>query len=504
MSDSPISSSPASTSDRETSRGHVVAREGQPWLLPLITQLHFYIGLFVGPLLLVAALSGIVYALTPQLEDIIYRDALYTDRSGPAMPLSEQIAIAQKVMGPQARVEAIRPAPEPGTTTRVMFGDDTLGPSEHHAVFIDPVSGEVRASLNVYGTSGVLPLRSVLDRFHRGLLLGDFGRLYSELAASWLWILAVGGLVLWWRRRLRGGTSSIATSPQIPHPHRLRRWHGTLGACAFLGVLFFSITGLTWSQYAGSNIGVLRAHYGWGTPSVSTDLPATTQDSFAAGTMRDALSRTPDPGSQGDEHAHHHAADAEASAQAAASVNLAMFDDVLNVARVAGIEAGKVEIRPPATDGKAWTVTEIDRSWPTQVDAVSIDPRNMSVVDQTDFATFPLAAKLTRWGIDAHMGALFGLPNQLLLVGMATCLTVMVIWGYMMWWRRRPTRMRGAGSPPGTLQLLRRASWPGLVCLLAIAIALGFFLPVMGISLVGFLALDCILQWRHRNTYAGS
>lgn len=47
--------------------------------IQLLKRLHFYIGLFVGPFLLVAALSGIVYALTPQLEDYLYADALHTD-----------------------------------------------------------------------------------------------------------------------------------------------------------------------------------------------------------------------------------------------------------------------------------------------------------------------------------------------------------------------------------------------------------------------------------------
>ncbi len=29
------------------------------------------------------------------------------------------------------------------------------------------------------------------------LLLGDSGRLYSELAASWMWVAALGGIALW-------------------------------------------------------------------------------------------------------------------------------------------------------------------------------------------------------------------------------------------------------------------------------------------------------------------
>ena len=48
------------------------------------------------------------------------------------------------------------------------------------------------------------------------------------------------------------------------------------------------------------------------------------------------------------------------------------FDEVLQAARKAGLEAGKLEIRPPSASGRAWTVNEIfDRSWPTQVDAGS-------------------------------------------------------------------------------------------------------------------------------------
>jgi uncharacterized iron-regulated membrane protein len=31
------------------------------------------------------------------------------------------------------------------------------------------------------------------------------GRLYTELAASWLWVLVLGGLVLWWQRLRRSG-----------------------------------------------------------------------------------------------------------------------------------------------------------------------------------------------------------------------------------------------------------------------------------------------------------
>ncbi|NGM87195.1 PepSY domain-containing protein [Parapusillimonas sp. SGNA-6] len=437
------------------------------WLLPLIMRLHFFLGVAVGPFLLVAALSGIVYALTPQIEEALYRHELHAPVQGAALPLARQIEAARTVVGQDASVMAVRPAPKPGDTTRVMFRGPDMGPSESRAIFVDPTTAEIRGDLGVYGTSGVLPVRSWLDQFHRGLKLGDIGRLYSELAASWLWIIALGGVVLWARARRRRASAASRKS--------LRHWHGALGLWVLVGLLFFSATGLTWSQWAGGNISVLRARYGWGTPTVATTLPGAAHDAVLS------------------EHAHHHGA----AAAPGSVVDPVLFDAVLQVARAAGIDAGKIEIRPPAAPGKAWTVTEIDRSWPTQVDAVSIDPRNMAVLDRTRFDEFPLAAKLTRWGIDAHMGSLFGLANQLVLVAFASGLVVMVVLGYAMWWRRRPTRSAALSSLSRVGHALRRAPPASLLCLIVAVGLVGWFLPVMGGSLILFVLVDVGMHaWR--------
>ena len=137
------------------------------------------------------------------------------------------------------------------------------------------------------------------------------------------------------------------------------------------------------------------------------------------------------------------------------------FDPVLLAARAAGLDAGKLEIRPPSGAGRAWTVNEIDRSWPTRVDAVAIDGATMQIVDRTHFSDFPLMAKLTRWGVDFHMGILFGLANQLLLIAFGIALCVMIAVGYRLWWIRRPARA-AAVFPQSTYRTehLDRASFP--------------------------------------------
>lgn len=427
-------------------------------LLALLVRLHFYVGLLVGPFIFIAALSGVVYALTPQLEDRLYAEQLYTDSTGTPQSLARQIEVAQAHIGEAATLSAVRPAPESGTTTRVMFTSPELGESESRAVFIDPVTAEIRGDLLVYGTSGVLPLRTWLDQFHRSLLLGEPGRLYSELAASWLWVAALGGFALWYIRRQR--------TPGAVRSKGLRHWHATLGLCLLIGLLFFSATGLTWSRWAGDNIGVARAALGMSTPSVSTALDG--EAVKAAG-----------------EHAHH----TGMAMPVARTAEPQMFDSVLRAAREGGIDAGKVEIMPAAGPNRAWTVTEIDRSWPTQVDAVAVDPRTLSIIDRTDFSTFPIAAKLTRWGIDAHMGSLFGLANQLLLAVTALGLATLVALGYLMWWRRRAVARRVS-----VLQALGALSPRALGTTLVLALLFGICLPVLGASLLIFLIVEALLD----------
>ncbi|MCP2003433.1 putative iron-regulated membrane protein [Buttiauxella sp. JUb87] len=439
-------------------------------LLTLLRRLHFYIGLFVGPFIFVAALTGTLYVLTPQIENALYHQALRTQDTGENQPLSQQIAAARKFIGEDATIYAVRPAPETGDSTRVQFVDSALGESESRAIFVSPATLAIQGDLTVYGTSGVLPLRTWIDQLHRSLLLGDIGRIYSELAASWLWIAALGGVVLWLTSRPKRKLK-VRKTPQ----RSARHWHITLGATLLLGLLFFSATGLTWSQWAGGNIDKMRSSLGWMTPQVNTAL-------------------TPQTGHPHiDSHAEHHAM---MKGMVMPETDDSNWDEVLRAARAAGIESNKVEIRAPRSADKAWTVTEIDRAWPTHVDSAAIDPNGFKVIDRTYFADFPMVAKLTRWGIDAHMGVLFGLPNQLLLAAFGFGLCGMIVLGYRMWWLRRP--VISASNPAQTLS----ESWLALPIIwrsavLLIALLFSFALPVMGVSLLLFVATDIARWWRH-------
>ena len=437
----------------------------------LVLRLHFYAGLLVGPFILVATVTGLLYVLTPQLESLLYAEQLRVPPTAQQLPLADQVRAAVAT-NPGGELAAVRPAPEPGATTRVLFDDASLGEAERRTVFVDPGTGAVTGSLVTYGTSGVLPFRMTIDQLHRNLLLGEPGRLYSELAASWLWVVALGGLALWvarWRARRAAVRDLLRPEPGATGRGRVRSRHGSLGVWLLLGALFLSATGLTWSAYAGENVSALRAALGWSTPSLEVGGHA----GHGGGPVAAVDPVQVDP----------------------AQVDPAQFDTVLARARAAGIDAGLIEIARPAEHGAAWTVTEIERSWPTEVDAVAIDGDTGAVVDQVRFADYPLVAKLARWGIDAHMGVLFGVPNQLVLVAFGLGLITLIVLGYRMWWQRRPTR--GGGWRLVPRGRLRNAAWPVAVVAVLLAVGLGWFAPLLGVSLLAFLVIDAALGRRN-------
>ncbi len=76
--------------------------------LNLLRRLHFYIGLFIGPFIFVAALTGTLYVATPQLENWLYRDALYGTLTGEKQPLSAQITVATEAIQGNLRLHAVR------------------------------------------------------------------------------------------------------------------------------------------------------------------------------------------------------------------------------------------------------------------------------------------------------------------------------------------------------------------------------------------------------------
>lgn len=434
---------------------------------PLLRRLHFYVGVFVAPFLVVAALTGLAYTITPQLDRIAYHDQFHVAQVGTGtVPLADQVATAREIV-PDGTVVTVAPPAEPDATTKVVFAVPGLG-EKNRTVYVDPYTGQIRGQLTTW--FGSTPITTWLDDLHRHLHLGEPGRLYAELAASWLWVLVLGGIVLWWRRQRGSRRVRRMLRPErsAAGVRRTRGRHAATGVWIAVFLLILSATGLTWSTHAGARFDIVQEAL-----DANSVVPNTALTGGA-----------PSAGGGGD-HAGH------GGGGGATPAEVSEVDTVLAAARTAGLD-GPVDITPAAEAGQAWTVTQVDNVWPVRRDAIAVDPATGTVTDHVRFADQPLLAQLSSLGVQAHMGILFGPLNQIVLALTAVGLLAMIAWAYRMWWQRRPTRAdrRGpVGAPParGTWRHLPRGLLIGGI---PAVVALCWALPLLGWSLLTFLVID--------------
>lgn len=454
---------------------------------PLLRRLHFYVGVLVAPFLVVAALTGLAYTIAPQLDQIAYGDQLHVAAVGTStVPLAEQVAAAREVV-PDGTVVTVAVPDAPDATTKVVFAVPDLTDDRNRTVYVDPYTGQTRGQLTTW--FGSTPVTTWLDDLHRHLHLGEPGRLYTELAASWLWVLVLGGVVLWWRRQRGRRRVRRMMRPELSAAgvRRTRGWHASTGVWIGIVLLVLSATGLTWSTYAGARFDLVQEAFN--AVSVAPDTTLAAGPSTGGGSA-----------GEGDHSGHTGGGDTTEDTSNGAVSDV---DTVLAAARGAGLD-GPVEITPAAEAGQAWTVAQVDNVWPVRYDAVAVDPGTGAVTDHVRWADQPLLTQLSKLGVQAHMAVLFGPVNQLVLAMTAIGLLAMIVWGYRMWWQRRPTRVdrrRPVGDPParGAWRHLPRGLLVGGILVVA---ALCWAIPLLGWSLLAFLVVDAVAGVVHRRRAA--
>lgn len=432
----------------------------------IIRRVHTLAGLFIAPLILVAAFSGFFYALAPTIETWVYKSELTATSSNPAQPVAKQIEAAKRIH-PDLDVAKVQIPDEEGKTTRVLFTDPSLSSESYsRAVFVDPGDLHITGELTQYGSAASLPFRAWLSEGHRSLWLGEPGRIYSETAATWLGPMAVTGVAMWWFMRKQKNPRK----PKKKSRRQAMQRHTLIGLIAAPGLVFLCVSGLTWSHFAGDNIATVREELNWMAPEPNTNISG--EQSAQIG---------------GSGHAGHGEHAGHAGHSGNAEVDLAQADTALQVGRNEGL-TGTLQLAPPSETGQAWTVSEPRQAYKMHNDAITVNGDNGDVIDRLPFSSWPIAAQLTSWIIQLHMGTLFGLVSQIALALLALGIGALVIYGYIMWWRRRGGKNNGARVD------LRELTWKHWVVLGILLGGYSVIAPLFAVSgailFVIALALD--------------
>ena len=351
-----------------------------------------------------------------------------------------------------------------------------------HIVAVDPADATV---VGQYLQDSVL--FNWASKIHGTLLLGDFGDRVLEIAAGLGIILLLTGLYTWWPRN--GRSLRQALVPRLLKGRGFwRELHMGAGAYFAVVMLFFLISGLSWTGVWGTQI--VQAWNTFPAEKLAAPLSDATHATLNHGDEKDVpwtLEQTPMPVSEHDHSAMGMDAMAGMDMSSTATVNL---DTVAATARDIGF-TGQFRINLPADDTGVFTVSTDSNSGdsanPFGDRTVHIDQYSGAIITEIGFADYGLGGKAMAAGIALHQGNL-GWWNIALNLLFCAAIIFIAVSGVIMWWQRRP---RGKFAAP-LYPRAYRAPWG--VLLIALVVCVAF--PLTGIAVALFAVIDLLLPPR--------
>ncbi|UUY09529.1 PepSY domain-containing protein [Pseudomonas sp. J452] len=444
-----------------------------PSFYNLAWRWHFYAGLFVIPFMLMLALTGIVYLFKPQLDQLMYPELLTVQPGAAALSADAQLQHLQQAY-PQAQVSQYLPAPAADRSAQFVASLD----GRKLNLFVDPYSGAVLGTQDAQDN-----LQAIARALHGELLIGTVGDRLIELAAGWGVVLVVSGLYLWWPRG-QGGAGVLW--PRLSARGRLlwRDLHAVSGFWGSALLLFMLLTGMTWTGFWGEKFAGAWNHF---PAAMWTDVPTSTVqarslNSAADQTVAWAVENTPLPVSTS--HAAHHA---EGAVAPAASGRIAL-QQVVDTATSLGVAPG-YSVTLPADETGVFTVA-LFADDPRHDATLHLDQYSGQVLADIRWADYGLVARTVESGAMLHEGKMFGLANQLVMLGVCLLILLGSLSGLVMWWKRRPQGRFGVPPLRHDLPL-----WKGGV---VIMLLLGVLFPLVGASLLLIWALEWLWSLRQQ------
>ena len=452
----------------------------------LLWRLHFWSALIASPFAVIAAVTGLLYVFTPQIESVLYTHLDTVTPQAQVRSLDDSVAAAQQAVPAGWTLHSLAPAQAADGSVRLAFmppvtraapssaqgghgghGDaghvvnsgNIAGASNSAANFLRPNFGFPSRATVVYVnpySAEVLGQLPQADRFnvwarklHSSLLQSESLRWMIELAASWLMVMLVTGIFLWWP------TTGQAALPQAGAKGRVawKQWHSFIGVTLGLMSAVILTTGLTWSQYAGGQVRWARDAAGQTPPRIPAQFKSTVTESATAMNWQQAV---------------------QAIRQYAPDVSM--------------------QIMAPTGPEGVWRANQMDRGDPTKRFDLLIDAYSGDRLYDSGWSEQTAFGKATAIGIPLHRGE-FGWWNQALLFIFGAGVVFSIVSGWVMYFQRRARGLLGLPRllPGAWRSLSPWAGLGGLVMLVA--------MPLLAASAAAVLLAEIVMAWRTRLKY---
>lgn len=217
-----------------------------PRLRSWVFQLHRYLGLICGLILVVIGTTGSLLVFEPELEH-----QWITQRIGAIVPDGNPVSLDTVVATVQTELSR---SPDLSLGNILLPQDATspyqarLWDTSDHLVqlFVHPYTGQVMG-LIPEAQSGL----QIALRLHYQLLAGNTGTIVAGVTGLLLFLLSITGLILWpgWRKLIAGFKIKWDAHPQ----RRNFDIHKVVGAIAAVFLALTGFTGFCWNFYEGSS-----------------------------------------------------------------------------------------------------------------------------------------------------------------------------------------------------------------------------------------------------------
>jgi sulfite reductase (NADPH) flavoprotein alpha-component len=365
-------------------------------------QLHWFVGITAGTILILIGLTGAILAFRDELLDLLNPGVMHVPVESAPVLAPPQVAQAARLLHPQGRITGIILYTEPGTTARVTLAP-APGEERGESIFLNPYTGAALPPLH-YDTAF-----DWVEMLHRHLLLPrDLGRIVLGILAICLLGLSLSGLYLRWPRRVFDWRTWLTFDTRLKGRSFLWGLHSVLGTWALAAYVVFTLTGLYWSF----------------------DVVRDTVDGWLGTTRPPRVATAPKP--KGVKPPKATATAAAAAEQVDLSASWAAFQQ-------AAPDWKMVFLRPPerATQPMLFIWVAKDAPHIRARGRMSINQQTGAIVKNEPYRELSLGARAQSTIYPLHMGTYFGLPGRLFMFFTSLALPGFAITGWMLYLNRR-------------------------------------------------------------------
>jgi uncharacterized iron-regulated membrane protein len=404
----------------------------------LLWRIHFWAALIATPFGLLAAITGILYIFTPQIEGVLYSHLDKVSPAASALPLDDSVAAAHKAAPAGWTLHSLVPAYTAADSVRVAFvppptakkdaaAKEAASGGHNHGggapaampaasagggatkppAFLRPNFGLPNNAVVVYVnpyTAQVLGSMVQGERFvnwsrklHSNYLQTDGWRWMIELAASWMMVMLITGVYLWWPRGQQAALPQRGLSGRVAW----KQWHSFLGVALSVMSIVILTTGLTWSKYAGDQVRLARDLTKQGSPRIPAHIKSTVP---ATGTPL--------------------------SWQAAVDALRREAPDI------------SMQVMAPKGPDGVWRANQMDKGVPDRRFDLLLDAYTGTRLYYSGWDQQTAFGKATAIGIPFHRGE-FGWWNQALLLVFGLGVIFSIVSGWVMYFKRRAKGLSG-------------------------------------------------------------